>query len=141
MPEVPATCPHCDAPYRWEVDLHVEQELAWCAPAGPAFAFRCQACGGAVEITLRWRLEQGSHPRHLRLLGGPTPLDEAPCILLVDRCPHGCGALLGLRLEPDDPWARGVAWPDAEQTLGGYRCPRCDGEGRLCLLPVVGVPE
>ena len=70
-------------------------------------------------------------------MGGPTARGAAPRILLVDRCPHGCGARLGLQLDPDDPWALGVAWPDEERVLGGYRCPTCDGEGRLQIRPVV----
>ena len=120
--QIPSCCPHCDAPFSWEVDLSVERELAWAAPNSPAFLFRCASCGEAVRIRFDWRLERGTAPRAL---------------LLVEGCPHGCGARLGLRLEPDDPWALGTAWPDEDRVLGGYRCPRCDGEGRLVIRPVV----
>ncbi len=137
--EIPSCCPHCDEPYRWEIDLHVDRELAWAAPNGPAFAFQCAHCEELVEITFQWNLEQGSDPRRLTLVGGPTAQPSRPCILLVDRCPHGCGARLGLQLDPDDPWARDVAWPDESVVLGGYRCSRCDGEGLLRIQPVVGV--
>jgi len=136
--EIPSCCPHCDEPYRWEIDLSVDRELAWMAPNSPGFAFLCASCGGQVEITFDWKLEQGSDPRRLLLVGGPTPLRPHPCILLVDLCPHGCGAKLGLQLDPEDPWAQGVAWPDESVVLGGYRCPSCDGEGRLRIQPLVG---
>jgi hypothetical protein len=53
----------------------------------------------------------------------------------VECCPHGCGLRLGLQLDPDDPWAASRVWPDEPQVLGGYRCPRCDGEGRLAIWP------
>jgi len=135
--EVPACCPICDEPFRWELDLAVEQEIAWMAPNAPAFAFCCAGCGGHVEITFRWSLERGDHPRALTLVGGATPLPSSPQILLVDRCPHGCGLKLGLQLSPDHPWAWGVSWPDEADVIGGYRCPRCDGEGRLRICPVV----
>ena len=135
--EIPSCCPHCDEPYRWEIDLKVDRELAWMAPNSPGFAFLCAHCGGQVEVTFDWSLEQGSDAHRLLLVGGATPLRPRPNILLVDLCPHGCGAKLGLQLDPDDPWARGVAWPDESRVLGGYRCPRCDGEGRLRIQPVV----
>ena len=135
--EIPSVCPHCLAPYRWELSLAVEQELAWRAPEAPSFLFACAACEGEVSLTFAWRLALGSDPRPLRLAGGPTALEASPRIMLVDLCPHGCGATLGLQLDPDDPWARGTVWPDEEKVLGGYRCPRCDGEGILNIFPVV----
>ena len=107
--EIPSCCPHCDEPYRWEIDLKVDRELAWMAPNSPGFAFLCAHCGGQVEVTFDWSLEQGSDAHRLLLVGGATPLRPRPNILLVDLCPHGCGAKLGLQLDPDDPWARGVA--------------------------------
>jgi hypothetical protein len=140
--EIPACCPHCAHPYCWELDLRVERELAWASPHAPAFTFLCAACSQPVRITFVWRLEQGSDPRPLRLVGGPHSLSpEVPRILLVDDCPHHCGARLGLQLDPDDPWAQGRAWPDEPQILGGYRCPRCDGEGRLWIQPLVLVGQ
>ncbi len=135
--EVPSICPHCGEAYRWEVSLAVDQELAWQAPAAPRFLFACAGCEGIAAVTFAWSLEQGEDPRRLQLAGGPTELEPRPKILLVDRCPHGCEALLGLQLEADDPWAQGTAWPDEEHVLGGYRCPRCDGEGLLKIRPVV----
>jgi len=135
--KIPACCPRCDEPLVWELDLEVEQELAWAAPSAPGFLFRCSACHSLVRVTFAWRLEQGSDPRALTLAGGATSAPAAPRILLVDRCPHGCGARLGLQLDPDDPWARGQVWPDEPRVLGGYRCPTCDGEGRLVIRPVV----
>ena len=139
--EIPSVCPHCDAPYRWELSLAVERELAWRAPDGPAFLFACAGCGGIVSISFAWSLVQGSDPRHLRLAGGPADLQESPRIMLVDACPHGCGAQLGLQLDPDDPWARDTVWPDEDRVMGGYRCPRCDGEGVLQIRPMVAVGE
>lgn len=135
--EIPSCCPHCDEPYRWEVSLQVDQELAWMAPGAPAFTFVCTNCQGRVEVAFEWGLERGSAPRRLTLAGGPTPLHPQPRILLVAECPHGCGSRLGLQLEPDDPWALGVVWPDESRVLGGYRCPGCDGEGRLRIQPLV----
>ena len=135
--EIPSTCPHCGEPHVWELDLAVDRELAWAAPDGPGFLFCCASCQGSVRIGFTWRLEQGEAPRRLQLVGGATPSPPAPSILLVDHCPHGCGARLGLQLEPDDPWATGRVWPDEPRVLGGYRCPRCDGEGRLVIQPVV----
>ena len=136
--EVPATCPHCDEPLCWELDLRVERELAWAHPDAPSFGFVCPACAGVLRVTFEWQLERGSHARTLQLVGGPTPLGDTPArILLVDHCPHGCGARLGLQLDADDPWARGRVWPDEFRVLGGYRCPRCDGEGRLRIRPVL----
>jgi len=96
--EVPATCPHCEAAFIWEVDLRVDRELAWAAPEGPAFRFRCEACDGEVRVALGFGLERGADPRPLRLVGGPSSLPSRPQILLVDHCPHGCGARLGLEL-------------------------------------------
>jgi hypothetical protein len=115
------------------VDLAVDREVAWAAPQGPEFLFRCAACESTVRIALSFHLERGSDPRPLRLFGGGTELVARPCILLVDQCPHGCGAKLGLQLEPGDPALCGTAWPDTPLALGGYRCPRCDGEGVLRL--------
>jgi len=135
--EVPATCPHCEAAFIWEVDLRVDRELAWAAPEGPAFRFRCEACDGEVRVALGFGLERGADPRPLRLVGGPSSLPSRPQILLVDHCPHGCGARLGLELDADDPGTRQRAWPDAPLVLGGYRCPRCDGEGRLFIQVAV----
>jgi hypothetical protein len=135
--EIPACCPHCDEPACWEIDLTVDRELAWAAPHGPSFVFRCTSCDNLVQISFDWQLERGSDPRPLKLVGGPTPEPPAPRILLVDHCPHGCGARLGLQLEPEDPWATTRVWPDEPRILGGYRCPRCDGEGRLRIQPVV----
>ena len=37
--EIPSVCPHCAEPYRWELSLSVEQELAWRHPNAPAFTF------------------------------------------------------------------------------------------------------
>jgi hypothetical protein len=138
--EIPACCPRCDEPFCWELDLTVDRELAWAAPNSPAFTFLCTSCQGPVRITFAWSLERGSAPRHLRLVGEPGQQPEIPCILLVDHCPHGCGTRLGLRLEPGDPWALGRVWPDESQILGGYRCPSCDGEGRLRIQPVIEAP-
>ena len=135
--EIPACCPACDEPFVWELDLRVDRELAWAAPHGPAFTFSCSSCAAAVTIAFAWRLERGEDPRRLQLVGGATPSPPAPRILLVDRCPHGCGARLGLQLDPDDPWAAGRVWPDEPRVLGGYRCPRCDGEGRLAIWPLL----
>lgn len=115
----------------------MDRELAWAAPNAPSFSFLCEACQEMVRITFTWNLEQGSDPRPLRLVGGPSEVRPEPRILLVDHCPHGCGARLGLQLDPDDPWATGQVWPDEPRILGGYRCPRCDGEGRLRILPLV----
>jgi hypothetical protein len=130
--EVPACCPCCDEPFVWELDLHVDRELGWEAPNAPAFLFRCARCQSAVRVRLGWSLERGSDPRPLRLVGGPTQLRAGrPHIVLVHHCPHGCGARVGLELDPDDPGMGGRAWPDQPLILGGYRCPRCDGEGRL----------
>jgi hypothetical protein len=135
--QIPACCPSCDEAFVWELDLTVDRELAWEAPHAPGFLFQCEKCQARVRITFAWHLEQGSAPRPLQLVGGATPAPEMPRILLVDRCPHGCGARLGLQLDPDDPWARGQVWPDEPRVLGGYRCPTCDGEGRLVIQPVV----
>jgi hypothetical protein len=135
--EVPSCCPHCDAALRWELQLSVDRELGWQHPNAPSFLFRCQRCGGQLEITFRWRLQRGSDPRRLQLVGGATPQAPLPRIVLVDRCPHGCGTRLGLQLDPDHPWARGVVWPDEDRVLGGYRCPTCDGEGQLVIRPLV----
>jgi len=129
--EVPACCPHCEAPFVWGIDLHVDRELGWAAPNAPSFLFRCAACAGIVRIALDWRLERGADPRPLQLVGGPSPQPPAPRVVLVDHCPHGCGARIGLELDPDDAALGGRVWPDRPLTLGGYRCPRCDGEGRL----------
>lgn len=129
-----AACPRCREEHTWEPSFVVEEELAWAAPEGPALLFRCR-CQGLVRIGLRFNLERGSDPRPLRLVGGATPAPARPCILLVDRCPHGCGAKLGLQLEADDP-VLASAQLDADEplVLGGYRCPRCDGEGRLRIV-------
>ena len=135
--DVPACCPRCAEPFCWEIDLRVERELAWAAPRGPAFLFRCAACGAAVRVELRFQLERGAHPRPLRLVGGAAPCPPVSCILLVDGCPHDCGARLGLQLDPDDPGTSVRLWPDEPLLLGGYRCPRCDGEGRLRLQAAV----
>jgi hypothetical protein len=139
--EIPACCPACDEPFVWELDLTVDRELAWAAPDGPAFTFQCAGCQALVQIAFAWRLERGSDPRQLQLVGGATPSRPVPRILLVERCPHGCGLRLGLQLEPDDPWAASRVWPDEPQVLGGYRCPRCDGEGRLAIWPVLSCVE
>jgi hypothetical protein len=136
--EIPACCPLCDEPFVWELSLAVDRELAWAAPEAPSFLFRCARCEGTVRISFDWRLERGTDPRRLTLVGGATPEPPAPCILLVDRCPHGCGTRLGLQLDPADPWATGRVWPDEPAVLGGYRCPRCDGEGRLVIQVLVG---
>ncbi len=133
--EVPCCCPRCGAPFRWELSLELDREIAWQAPHAPAFAFRCQACDAAVELSFRWALERGDHPRPLRVVGGPAPQAAAPGILLVHPCPHGCGQRLGLQLSADLPWAQGVVWPDEDRVIGGFRCPRCDGEGRLRISP------
>ena len=42
-----------------------------------------------------------------------------------------------MQLLPDDPWATGQVFTDEERTLGGYRCPRCDGAGRLVIRPTI----
>jgi hypothetical protein len=137
--ELLAPCPRCAAPASWEIDLRVDRELGWAAPDGPRFLFRCPRCDADIAVALRWTLDRGSDPRPLRLVGGPTPSPPTPCILLVDRCPHGCGAKLGLQLDPQDPWTRSSARGDASIVAGGYRCPRCDGEGRLRLQLVVSL--
>jgi hypothetical protein len=134
--EVPACCPRCGAAYVWELGLAVDRELAWAAPDALCFRFRCASCAGEVRVGFAWQLERGSAARPLRLVGGPAPLPASPRILLVDHCPHGCGARLALQLEPDDPLLAGRVWPHPPHqplVLGGYRCPRCDGEGRLRL--------
>lgn len=135
--EVPSVCPHCDEPALWELDLRVDEEIAWAAPHGPRFRFACPACEQLLAITFDWSLEQGQAARRLQLVGGASASPPQATILLVDRCPHGCGLQLGLQLTPDDPWAHGRNWPDEDRVLGGYRCPRCDGEGRLRVRPVV----
>ena len=135
--QIPSCCPFCDEPFVWELQLAVDRELAWAAPDAPGFLFQCERCQGQVRITFVWRLEQGSAPRTLQLVGAKTPSPAEPRILLVDHCPHGCGARLGLQLDPDDPWARGQVWPDEPRVLGGYRCPTCDGEGRLVIHPTI----
>lgn len=139
--QIPSTCPHCDEPHVWELDLTVDRELAWAAPEGPGFFFRCASCQRLVRVGFNWRLERGAAPRQLRLVGDAAPSPPLPRILLVDHCPHGCGARLGLQLEPDDPWATARVWPDEPRVLGGYRCPRCDGEGRLVIRPVLEPAE
>ncbi|MBW2730807.1 MAG: hypothetical protein JRH20_00355 [Deltaproteobacteria bacterium] len=138
--EIPSTCPHCDAALIWELDLHIPHELAWQHPQSPSFLFRCPRCDEQVHIRFAWQLQRGSAKRHLRLVGEKGTPDGPSRLLLVDHCPHGCGALLGLELDPDDPWAQGQCWPDEDQTLGGYRCTRCDGEGLLRIRPVVEIP-
>ncbi len=136
--EVPACCPGCGTALVWEVNIGVHREIAWAHPRGPIFPFDCPVCANRVEISFDWRLERGSDPRHLQLVVGRVRQDPADrCLLLVDRCPHGCGTKLALQLRPEDPFFRGRAWPDEVATLGGYRCPVCDGEGRLLLRPVV----
>jgi hypothetical protein len=108
--DVPSCCPRCGEPFCWVVGFSIDREVAWAAPHGPAFLFRCAACEDALGIAFTWRLERGSDPRPLRLVGGGTSLPAKPCILLVDQCPHGCGAKLGLQLEPDDPGLAGTVW-------------------------------
>ncbi len=135
--EVPACCPHCETPFSWEVNLAVEEEIGWAAPQAPSFLFQCDACQELVRITLSWQLKRGATPRHLELVGGPSPRPPSPQIILADSCPHGCGAPLGLQLDPHDPLLAGQVWPDQALVLGGYRCPGCDGEGVLEVLPVV----
>lgn len=135
--EIPSTCPHCDAALIWEVDLHIDRELAWAHPNSPSFLFGCPRCEKLVRVDFVWQLERGAAARRLRLVGG-SRRDGPPRLLLVAHCPHGCGTQLGLELDPDDPWAQGQAWPGEDEILGGYRCPRCDGEGRLRIRPRVG---
>lgn len=121
------------------MELAVSAEIAWKAPQAPRFRFQCFACKGLLVVTFRWHLEAGADPRPLRLAGDGASLPKVPRILLVDSCPHGCGLRLALRIEPDDPWAESRVDPDEEHILGGYRCPRCDGEGRLRICPTVEV--
>jgi hypothetical protein len=137
--EVPSVCPLCGEAFVWEIDLATPRELAWRAPFAPGFLFACAACGAAVRVTFEWRLEAGSDPRPLRLVPPASrPDPERPRLLLVDACPHGCATLLGFELDPADPaLASDRFWPDEARTLGGYRCPRCDGEGLLVLRPLV----
>ena len=135
--DVPSTCPHCEQPAVWEIDLRVDEEIAWAAPQSPRFRFACPSCRRHFTIGFTWSLEAGEAPRRLQLVGGASPSPPRPAILLVDHCPHGCGLRLGLQLYADDPWAHEQNWPDEDRILGGYRCPRCDGEGRLRIRPVV----
>lgn len=135
--EVPAPCPHCGVPFVWDMDFAVEREIAWQAPQAPRFRFRCTSCEAFVVVTFSWKLEAGAAPRTLRIAGEAASLPPAPRMLLVDSCPHGCGLRLALRLEPDDPWAQSSVTPQEDRVLGGYRCPRCDGEGRLRIRALV----
>ena len=135
--EVPAPCPHCGTQFVWEVDLAIPAEIAWAAPQAPRFRYQCASCQKLVVVTFAWSLEAGAAARPLRLAGGGSGQPPAPRILLCDHCPHGCGLHLGLRLEPDDPWATARVEPGVETVLGGYRCPRCDGEGRLRIAVMV----
>jgi hypothetical protein len=136
--EVPACCPHCDDPLSWELIFHVSEEIGFAAPHAPAFLFRCATCMGLVRVSFHWALEAGADPRPLRLVDKTnTAAPLLPRIILVDDCPLGCGARLGLQLDPEDPTLGGKAWPDETLILGGYRCPKCDGEGRLALRPLV----
>lgn len=138
---VPACCPHCDEPFSWELSLAVPQELGFAHPDAPGFLFQCTACQKPVRITFAWRLERGNHPRHLQLVGGASAAAVQPRLILVQHCPHDCGTRLGLQLDPDDPQLSGVVWPDTPLVLGGYRCPKCDGEGRLWMQMVVEAGE
>lgn len=135
--EVPSICPHCEEPFVWQLNLRVETELGWRHPEAPRFWFRCASCEGLLFVTFTWHLERGHGSRPLQLVHGRLPRPAVPCIILVDGCPHGCGTLLGMQLDPEDPWAIGTAWPDEDQILGGYRCPVCDGEGCLVIRPSV----
>lgn len=129
--DVSAACPHCKERFLWDVDLQVEQELAWRAPHSPRFPFHCPTCSGRVVLSFRWSLEPGANARPLRVVGGSRSAPLQSCVLLVDHCPHGCGATLGLQIPPDDPWATEQVDAQIDHVLGGYRCPHCDGEGRL----------
>lgn len=135
--EVPSVCPHCDEALLWEVEVAVPEELAWAAPQAPRFLFACPRCDETVAVTFAWSLERGAAARQLQLVGGASAHPPRPAIVLVDVCPHGCKTKLGLQLTPDDPWTQDRNWPDEDRILGGYRCPRCDGEGRLRIRPVV----
>jgi hypothetical protein len=137
--QVPASCPHCDQTSIWELELSFEKELAFRAPHSPGFLFACPHCGGHVRIGFRWTLRKGADPRRLQLVGGAANAPQKPALLLVDDCPHGCELTLGLQLFADDPWANDRNWPDEDRTLGGYRCPRCDGEGVLEIRPFVEI--
>ena len=135
--EVPAPCPYCGQEFVWELGFDVPAEIAWAAPQSPRFRFLCEACEALTVVTFAWKLEAGAAPRRLRLAGGASSNSPEPRMLLVDYCPHGCELRLGLCIEPDDPWAESRIEPDEDRVLGGYRCPRCDGEGRLRIRVLV----
>ncbi|MCA9669170.1 MAG: hypothetical protein KC503_26420 [Myxococcales bacterium] len=138
MPDVRAACPHCALSLVWDVDISVEREIAFAAPNSPRFPFACPSCSKLVAISFEWHLVVGDAPRRLEVVGGAARRPELePAILLVDECPHGCGCRLGLQLRSDDPWAQAAHDIDDIAVLGGYRCPRCDGEGILELGPVI----
>jgi hypothetical protein len=136
--EIPAPCPSCGAQVVWEVDWRFAEETAWSEGNAPTFGFRCLECHSVVHIAFLWRVERGAAPRPLRLVV-PSESGRAPepLGLLVARCPHGCGLKLGFQLEPEDRWNRGSLRPGSELVIGGHRCPRCDGEGRVVLAPQI----
>jgi hypothetical protein len=132
-------CPSCGLSAEWEVDLAVERELAWREGSWPIFGFVCVRCHALLHLAIEWRVEPGGAPRPLfPWEGGGGVEPPAPRLVLVARCPHGCDQALGFRLEPRDPAFLGPPLEgDEELVLGGYRCPRCDGEGRLILCPTL----
>lgn len=136
--KVRANCPRCALLADWELDLHPPEELAWREGEAPTFGFACARCAAFLHLQLAWRVEVGAAARVVDLLeaGGPGEA-PAPRLLLVADCPHQCGQRLGLRLDPDDPSLEGPLDDGAALVLGGYRCARCGGEGRLCLTPLL----
>jgi hypothetical protein len=134
---VRAACGACGLRADWEVDLHPAQELAWRSGEAPTFGFACARCGAFLHLSLRWRVEAGRAPRADNLVTGGGVARAEPRLVLVCECPSQCGQRLGLRIEPDDPSLQGSLEEGREVVLNGYRCARCDSEGRLFLIPLL----
>lgn len=136
--QVRAICPECSLEADWEVDLQVEEEIAWREGSWPTFGFLCTRCQALLQLELRWKVTPGKGARKLWPISSGSSSDEpVPRLVLVAHCPHNCGKKLGFRLEPSDPSFASPLEHSKEVLLGGYRCPDCDGEGCLLLQPVL----
>lgn len=135
--QIRTSCPKCDFWADWEIELRVLEEIAWGEGYFPVFGFICARCDAPLHLHLIWRVEPGGGPRRLLPVGGAFGSSEPVArMVLVASCPHRCGRRLGFRLEPTDPMFQEPVEAE-ELVLGGYRCPTCDGEGRLILHPTL----